>query len=157
MRTWLLRDAEATAALARAVVQAQPTAHAPRLIALHGELGAGKTSFVQAFLAACGVRAAVRSPTYTLVESYVGDAGQALVHADLYRLAAAQEFEELGLREEFRPGATWLVEWPERARDALPAADLELNLVILAQGRRAEVAAGTPAGAEWLQAVAADP
>lgn len=160
MRRWQLADVAATQALAAALAQARPAAGTqpqPLLLALHGELGAGKTTFVQGLLAALGVAGPVRSPTYTLVESYPLRDGGSAVHADLYRLASPLDFEELGLRDEFRPGALWLVEWPEKAAGVLPPADLELRLAFCGTGRHAELAAGSDAGSKWLQAVAALP
>lgn len=153
-RDWWLQDAAATHRLAGALAAAELPGDAARLIALHGALGAGKTTFAQGYLAARGVSETVRSPTYTLVENYASAEGSPLVHADLYRLGGPFEFEELGLREQFQPGTTWIVEWPERAAGMLPAADLEVTLSLEGSGRRARVQAATEAGSEWLARLA---
>jgi tRNA threonylcarbamoyladenosine biosynthesis protein TsaE len=105
------------------------------VIALNGELGAGKTTFVSGFLRAMGVEGAVRSPTYTLIEPYerVGASNpdapvKSVYHMDLYRLANAGELEMLAPRDLLEPGCVLLVEWAERAGSALPPADLTLTL-----------------------------
>ena len=91
----------------------------------------------------------VRSPTYTLVN--VHDAGLiTLVHLDLYRLRDPGELEHLGLRDWARPGCLWLIEWPERAGVLLPPADVTVRLAVAPDGHRADIAAATPAGTEWL-------
>ena len=104
------------------------------VIALSGELGAGKTTFVRGLLRALGHEGAVRSPTYTLVEPYEV-AGQRVLHLDLYRLAGAADLTALGLRDELDGATLVLVEWPERAAGALPAPDLTLRFEHVPDGR----------------------
>ena len=98
------------------------------VIHLHGDLGAGKTTFARALLRTLGAGARIKSPTYSLIESYRAD-GRALHHLDLYRIADPGELEWLGLADLADPGAVLLIEWPERGGDALPAADLAVRLV----------------------------
>ncbi len=105
---------------------------APLVAAVHlnGPLGAGKTTFVRAFLRALGVTGPVRSPTYTLMEPYAIDrvgGPEQVMHLDLYRLGGADELEYLGLRDELAQ-ALVLIEWPERAEGALPEPDMVLDL-----------------------------
>ena len=95
-------------------------------VALYGPLGAGKTTLARALLRAAGHAGPVRSPTFTLVEPYELQAFTVL-HLDLYRLAAADELEWLGVRERFGD-VVLLIEWPERGDGWLPMADLELRL-----------------------------
>jgi len=109
------------------------------VIALNGELGAGKTTFVSGLLHAVGVTGPVRSPTYTLIEPYEltddtpdqaqgGQAqGRRMYHMDLYRLANSRELEMLAPRDLLEPGAVLLVEWAERGGRALPTPDLTLT------------------------------
>ncbi len=97
------------------------------VIHLEGDLGAGKTTFARALLASLGVGERVKSPTYSLVESYrIGE--RDAHHLDLYRIADAGELEWLGLGDLWVDSALVLIEWPERARGALPGADLVLHL-----------------------------
>ncbi|SEJ37025.1 tRNA (adenosine(37)-N6)-threonylcarbamoyltransferase complex ATPase subunit type 1 TsaE [Frateuria terrea] len=133
MSYWTLPDETATTALAQrfaAVVDGG------LVLYLHGDLGAGKTSFARALLTALGVGERVKSPTYSLVESY--RAGELTAwHLDLYRIADAGELEWLGLDALGDAAALVLVEWPERGAGALPAPDLVLELEHAGNGRRA--------------------
>jgi tRNA threonylcarbamoyladenosine biosynthesis protein TsaE len=122
---------------------------------LQGELGAGKTTCVRSLLRALGVTGLVRSPTYTLVETYPL-ADLTCVHADLYRLRAALEVEELGLRDLAGPGYLLLVEWPERGAGALPPADLILTLQYAGDARAARLHAETQLGHAWLDNLGRD-
>jgi tRNA threonylcarbamoyladenosine biosynthesis protein TsaE len=122
-------------------------------IHLAGELGAGKTTFARALLGALGVGARVKSPTYSLIESYSAG-GLAIHHLDLYRIAAADEVEWLGLRDLDVGRHLWLIEWPERAAAALPVPDLIVNLSHATRGRDICVEAVSIRGRQWLQALA---
>ena len=154
--TFDLPDPAATDELGRALARAFPGASdGCRVVYLEGEIGAGKSSLVRAFLRACGVRGPVRSPTYTLVEIHPAG-GTTFVHVDLYRLRDGAEIEGLGLRESLEPGRTLLIEWPERLGEALPPPDLRIRLVDRGEGRRASIDAGTEAGATWLRYLASD-
>jgi len=96
---------------------------------LSGDLGAGKTTFVQALAKALGVTEPVQSPTYVLMKKYQTTSSkfQTLVHVDLYRLEKPEELETLKLEEMFAdPGALVAIEWPERAHGKLPKPDRTL-------------------------------
>jgi len=123
----------------------------PLVVALRGDLGTGKTTWVRAMLRGLGYRARVPSPTYTLVEHYpFPDAGLTLVHLDLYRLADEEELDHLGLRDWLAEPGTWLlVEWPERAARLEALADVELVLEIVGPtSRRVRASARTRRGRE---------
>jgi tRNA threonylcarbamoyladenosine biosynthesis protein TsaE len=139
-----LADEEATrrsgAALARAW-RARPTA---LFVALVGELGAGKTSWVRGFLGALGVSGPVRSPTYALVETYPVAGGLEVHHFDWYRIAGAGEVEALGFREALRERSACLVEWPERSPLEHARADLEVALAAEGSGRSLQLRARSP-------------
>jgi len=96
------------------------------VIALSGELGAGKTSFARAFIRARRGSEVVPSPTFTLVQLY-DLPGATVWHFDLYRLRHVEEAWELGIEDAFRDGIS-LVEWPDRLGDLLPAKRLAILL-----------------------------
>jgi tRNA threonylcarbamoyladenosine biosynthesis protein TsaE len=145
-----LADTGRTEALGRALARALPGVASGAVLYLQGELGAGKTTCVRSLLRALGVIGLVRSPTYTLVETYVLP-NLTCVHVDLYRLQSLTEVDELGLRDVVGPGCLLLVEWPERGDGHLTPADLDLALQYSGEGRRALVQAKTPLGMEWLE------
>ncbi len=102
-------------------------AHAPLLVTLAGDLGAGKTTLVQAICRGYGVSEAVTSPTYALVHEYASARGP-VFHLDLYRLEDPRELENIGWDDVMAARALVLVEWPERAGTRLPAAHVPLDL-----------------------------
>jgi tRNA threonylcarbamoyladenosine biosynthesis protein TsaE len=119
----VLADEAATARLAAAVAK---IVQAGDVIALHGTLGAGKTSFARGFIAALGGGPEVPSPTFTLVQIY--DVAPAPVwHFDLYRTSAPDEALELGIEEAFVEAIS-LIEWPERLGSLLPSERLDIAL-----------------------------
>jgi tRNA threonylcarbamoyladenosine biosynthesis protein TsaE len=121
------------AALGRALFATGPSQ--PLLVALSGDLGAGKTTLVGGLLTELGHEGPARSPTYTLLEPYrFGD--RDVVHCDFYRLRHPDEIDDLGLRDLQRPGAILLVEWPEKAGERLGAPDLALQLDYLDENTR---------------------
>lgn len=137
MTTLPLRSVDDTTALGTAIARALGE-HPGAVIFLQGPLGAGKTTIARGLLRALGVRGAIRSPTYTLLEPYELP-GRMLVHLDLYRLADARELEPLGLRDYPPERCWWLIEWPERAAGRLPPAALTVALAHDGQGRRANL------------------
>ncbi len=145
-----LPDADATDATARAFADARPL---QAVVYLHGDLGAGKSSFARAFLRALGVEGTIRSPTYTLVERYPLADGREALHLDLYRIGDPGELEFLGIEGD--RVSLWLVEWPARGQGALPPADLHVRLEVAGAGRHLHAEAGSPAGEAWLEALGA--
>lgn len=145
-------------AVGRLAAALADTAPLTGLVFLHGGLGAGKTTFSRAFLRQMGITGPVRSPTYTLIEPYdfVTDdrPTRRVLHLDLYRLAAPEELDDLGLRDEF-DHALMLIEWPEHGAGELPAADLIIALETSEASplrRTVRVRANTPKGIHWLSA-----
>jgi tRNA threonylcarbamoyl adenosine modification protein YjeE len=135
-------------------------AHA--FVALHGDLGAGKTTLVKAVAAAAGINPAdVVSPTFGLIHLYDAPAARPpihIVHADLYRLTVLDDLREIGWDDATaaRPNArVWtFVEWPERITDALPADRLDINIAITSEtGRRLTIASHGAAHAAIVAAL----
>ncbi len=118
-----LPDLGATAAMAGRIA---PLLARGDVVALWGDLGAGKTTLARDILRALGVTEDVPSPTFTLVQTYE-TAGLTVAHYDLYRLKSSRELFELGFAEALEDGAA-LVEWPERAPEHLPPDTLHLRL-----------------------------
>jgi tRNA threonylcarbamoyladenosine biosynthesis protein TsaE len=123
------------------------------VIHLHGDLSAGKTTFARALLRALGVGERVKSPTYSLIESYtVGDL--AAHHLDLYRIADPGELEWLGLAELATDKHLILIEWPERAGKAAPSPDLTVHLAHAGAQRTLRLDAQSARGVAWLTRLA---
>jgi tRNA threonylcarbamoyladenosine biosynthesis protein TsaE len=118
---------------------------------LAGELGAGKTTFARALLQALGVGERIKSPTYSLIESYRVEALD-IHHLDLYRIADAGELEWLGLSDLWGPNALLLIEWPERAGAALPPPDMVLQLQHAGPLRTLGMLPRSTRGQDWLLA-----
>lgn len=106
------------------------------VVALYGDLGAGKTHLVKGVCAALGVPpASVNSPTFTLVNEYAGH-DLPIYHFDAYRVKDVAEFFELGYEDYFYGPGLSLVEWPEHVEPLLPAHTLRLQLTHLGEHRR---------------------
>lgn len=99
------------------------------VLALHGNLGGGKTCFVQGLALALGVQRPVTSPTFTLVHEYHGS--RRLVHVDLYRIRGDREALDLGLEEYFEAPGITAIEWAERMAGALPPHAIHLEFEAL--------------------------
>jgi tRNA threonylcarbamoyladenosine biosynthesis protein TsaE len=150
-----LPDSGATEALGAALARALPGAGSGAIVHLRGELGSGKTTCARSLLHALGVTAPIRSPTYTLVDTY-SVASLTCVHVDLYRVQTAAEVEELGLRDMTGPGYLMLIEWPEKGGIAVPRADLHLQLVYQGDARAAALRDASDTGKAWLAKLAID-
>lgn len=137
-RAWFTHSGDETEALGASLLGLPPApGSACRVVTLSGELGAGKSTFARGVLRALGATGSIKSPSYTLIETYELPRVFA-VHLDLYRLVDPAELEHLGLPDYHRPGALWLIEWPERGAGRLPAADLQFGFSIVAGGHRIE-------------------
>lgn len=142
-----LADAAATAEFAGRLKTVLPADTAGWSLLLEGELGAGKSTFARALIAAMGHKGAVPSPTYTLVEPYQLS-GRTIYHVDLYRIADVNELRYLGWGE--LDDGLRLVEWPDRAPSLADAADLKLHLDYADKGREAEITGLSSRGADLV-------
>jgi tRNA threonylcarbamoyladenosine biosynthesis protein TsaE len=123
-------------------------------VTLHGDLGAGKTTFARHLLQALGVAGRIKSPTYAIVEAYEPPAFP-VWHFDFYRFNDPQEWEEAGFRDIFASPGLKLVEWPQKAEGLLPQADLGIALETESEtGRRVTLCSQTALGAALLHGLA---
>lgn len=146
-----LPDEEATARLARRLAA---VAARGDVVLLEGDLGAGKTTFVRYLARGLGVpdEVAITSPTFALVHELPGRVP--VVHADLYRLAEADELIEIGLEEHLHGGAIVVIEWGQRFREALGEPVLSLHLELRGDtARRVQIAPHGARGRELLRAL----
>jgi len=120
-------------------------------VLLIGELGAGKTRFVQGMTEGIGAPGGARSPTFVLVNEYEGRLR--LLHSDLYRIAAAAEVEDLGLGERLEAGDVLAVEWADRAPGSLPEDALTVRFETRPgfEVRRLNLSAGGPRSSRLLR------
>jgi tRNA threonylcarbamoyladenosine biosynthesis protein TsaE len=119
------RSAEETRSLATELGAALP---AGSVLALHGDLGAGKTTFVQGLARGLGVTGGVTSPTFNILTLHRGKTN--LLHLDAYRLESAREAEDLLIEDFMEPPWCLAVEWPEKVAAWMPAGTLHLELSI---------------------------
>lgn len=123
------------------------------VVFIRGVLGAGKTTLVRGVLRGLGLRGAVKSPTFTLVEPYGFDAFT-VNHFDLYRLKSAEELEFMGIRDYLRGDGVCLIEWPERGENVLPEPDLDVMIEAVHHGRTVSLTAHRPRGGAILKGLA---
>ena len=96
------------------------------VIAMYGDLGAGKTAFVRGMAKGMGLSCRVSSPTFTIVNEYIGE--RELIHFDMYRLESADELFDIGWEDYLTRGGVCAVEWSERVDDAMPADTLWVDI-----------------------------
>lgn len=125
------------------------------VLALEGDLGAGKTTFTQGFARALGVEGQVNSPTFTLIKEYEGRLP--VYHMDLYRLDGPEEAWELGLEEYFDGDGVCIVEWPDRLGDTLPEDVIHLHFqIVSAEERRIRIKGNRGRGNERVKELTAE-
>ena len=148
-RAWRWGSEADTEAFARHLAAAPDLDNA--FIELHGELGAGKTTFVRHLLRALGVTGRVKSPTYAVVEPHETPDGLSVSHFDFYRFNDPREWEDAGFRDLFAAPGLKLAEWPDKAAGLLPPADWVMRIEALDDGaRQVQVQAPTALGARLL-------
>ncbi len=128
MKEYILENVDETRAWARDFAR---TLNAPCVVALHGDLGMGKSEIARTVIQTLrGADTVVPSPTFTIVQSYDG-----ISHFDLYRVEDASELAEIGLEHAMANDIT-LIEWPEIASDMLPGNTLHVYIESSGNGRR---------------------
>ena len=147
-----LADESQTTQLAKALANACSSTNAYEkglMVHLNGDLGAGKSFFSRGFIQHFLPEQKVKSPTYTIVESY-NCYNFAVHHLDLYRLCDPEELEYLAIRDLLSGFFVALVEWPQKGEGFLPSADLEITLSHHVPGRQVEISANSPLGQQVL-------
>jgi len=104
--------------------------------ALHGEMGAGKTTLVKALVAELGVHETTASPTFSIVNEYRDKHSRPIYHFDFYRIKNESEAFDIGTDEYFDSGNLCLVEWPEKIPSLLPMSYFEIQLEIINEQTR---------------------
>ena len=113
------------------------------VVAMYGDLGAGKTAFVRGMARGMGIDARVSSPTFTIVNEYLGE--RTLIHFDMYRLGSADELFDIGWEDYLARGAVCAVEWSENVEDAFFGDEVRLTIEKLSDtGRKITSEEGTP-------------
>jgi tRNA threonylcarbamoyladenosine biosynthesis protein TsaE len=107
-----------------------------KVIALHGQMGAGKTTFVHAICDVLIVNSAVSSPTFPIINEYISAEGKAIYHLDLYRLKDDQEAINAGVEDCFYSGNLCLVEWPEITPALFPDDTVHCYLSVSGENER---------------------
>lgn len=116
---------------------------APLVVTFSGQIGAGKTAFIRAMLRELGIRSTIKSPTFSIVESYSATTF-CIHHFDLYRISAQDELNYIGFRDYFLENAICCIEWPEKAGEYLDDIDINFSLDIKGTGRELKVSSYNP-------------
>lgn len=117
---------------ARILLEAFPAA---RTFAFHGEMGAGKTTFIKAICAELGVKDGMSSPTFSLVNEYITGSGEPVFHFDFYRIDSEDDAYQAGLHEYFDTGSFCFVEWPEKVPSILPTGCVHVTIDVNGNNR----------------------
>ncbi len=127
------RSVEETIALGERLAALLP---AGTVVALSGDLGAGKTALTKGIARGLGVNDTITSPTFTLVSEHAVRDGRRLYHVDLYRLDRPQQAVEIGIEEELAPDGWTVIEWAEKLGAVLPADAVRIHIEIVGENER---------------------
>lgn len=138
MKEIIIHSPENLRGIVKTLLEEQPQA---RVIALYGEIGAGKTALTQAFCLHLGVKEEVASPTFSIVNEYEyrsSDDGRAhpVYHMDLYRLKNIEEALQIGIEDYLYSGVYCLIEWPELIEALLPEDTVRIKMEIIGDSSR---------------------
>ena len=106
------------------------------VFAISGEMGAGKTTFIQSICRELGVHQTVNSPSFAIINEYFNINSKPVYHFDLYRIQDPEELLDIGYEEYIYSGAYCFIEWPEKASDLIPADVMQIEIRILEDGAR---------------------
>lgn len=133
LATLTLRKPTEAPEIAQLILQGYPEA---RVLAFHGDLGAGKTTLIKAMGHVLGVADAMSSPTFALVNEYREASSEPVYHFDLYRLKDTAELDAIGFTEYVDSGHYCFIEWPELAEELLPPDTLHVSMEAAPNGVR---------------------
>ena len=139
-RTYFTNSEQETEALGERFARDLPGG---TVVAMYGDLGAGKTAFVRGMARGMGLSCRVSSPTFTIVNEYLGP--RELIHFDMYRLSGADELFDIGWEDYLARGAVCAVEWSENVRDAFYGDEIRVTIEKLGDSqRKITIEEGTP-------------
>ncbi len=101
-----------------------------RIFLFFGNLGAGKTTFIKEFCKALGVKDAVRSPSFSIINEYLSQIYGPVYHMDFYRIEKTEEAYDMGIEEYLDSGNYCFIEWPERITDLLPGDIVHITMTV---------------------------
>lgn len=106
------------------------------VFAFHGEMGAGKTTFIKAICENLGVTDTINSPTFAIVNEYRSDSGELIYHFDFYRINKIEEAFDFGYEDYFYSGSLCFIEWPEKVDSLLPHDTVNVTIKVNEDGSR---------------------
>ncbi len=106
------------------------------VFAFHGNMGAGKTTFIKAICEKLGVEDTINSPTFAIVNEYRSNSGELIYHFDFYRINKQEEAYDLGYEDYFYSGSICFIEWPEKIEDLLPHDTIHVTITEKENGTR---------------------
>lgn len=125
---FLARNTDQLSPIAKDIIKELPKG---AVVALYGEMGAGKTTFVHALCQEMGIKGAINSPTFSIINEYETDHGELVYHFDFYRIKSVEEAYDFGYEEYFNSGYYCFIEWPQLIESLLPAFVTRINIEVL--------------------------
>ena len=127
MKKFVIRQEEELQNVAKALLKELKNHH---VIAFYGELGAGKTTLIKVLCKHLGSEDIITSPSFSLINEYMGSQGQTIYHFDFYRIEKIEEIFDFGYEEYFFSGHYCFIEWPEKIESLLPPDTLHLHIYL---------------------------